>query len=149
MKNPETLEKLCEITERNLEKAVRELDNDPGKMSMQDAEYLDKLTHTLKSIKTTMAMEGYGSSERRGRSPYTGRYVSRDGGSYDGSYDNGRSMYAYDGGSYDDGNSRSYRGSYEGRSMNGNEMKEKLRRMADETYDERVKRALHTAMQQI
>ena len=39
--------------------------------------------------------------------------------------------------------------SYEGRSMHGDEMKEKLRRMSDETDDERVKRALREAMRSI
>ena len=52
---------------------------------------------------------------------------------------------------WDDGSSRdgSYRGSYEGRSYHSDEMKEKLRRLADEADDERVKRALHAAMQSI
>lgn len=153
MKNMETLEKLCEIVDKRIEKAVEELERDSGKLSMDDAKYLDLLTHTQKSIKTTMAMEGYGHSERRGRDSM-GRYTSRDGGSYEGAH----SEWGYypvrswdDGRSYEDGGSHrgSYRGgSYEGRSMHGDETKEKLRRMADETDDERVKRALHAAMQQ-
>ena len=142
MKNTESLEKLCEIVEKQLDKAVKELENDPGKLPMQDAEYLDKLTHTIKSIKTTLAMEGYGSSERRGRDSM-GRYTSRDGGSYDGSYD----------GSYYDGSRRSYADgsyrSYEGRSMHGDEMREKLERMMRETDDPKVRNALHTAMNNI
>jgi len=140
MKNTETLERLCEIVEKQLDKAVKELENDPGKLPMQDAEYLDKLTHTIKSIKTTLAMEGYGSSERRGRDSM-GRYTSRDGGSY---YD-GESRRSYADGSYADG---SYR-SYEGRSMHGDEMREKLERMMRETDDPKVRNALHTAMNNI
>ena len=139
MKNPETLEKLCEIVEQQLEKAVRELENDPGRMPMQDAEYLDKLTHTMKSLKTTMAMEGYGSSERRGRDRM-GRFTSREGsyeGSYDGSYD----------GSYEGG---SRRGSYNGsrRSMHG-DPREELRKMMEQADDERVRKALEKAMREI
>ncbi len=132
MKNTDTLERLCEIVSKRLEMAVDELERDSGKLSADDAKYIDLLTHSLKSIKTTLAMEGYGKSERRGRDSM-GRYVSRD----DGSYDDGHSGWyyaprrAWSDGSYDDG------------------MKEKLRRMADETDDERVKRALHTAMQQM
>lgn len=121
----DTLERLCEIVDERLEKVTDELERDSGKLSMEDAKYLDLLTHTKKSLATTLAMEGYGHSERRGRDS-RGRYVSRDG-------------------AYDDG--ESYRGY--GRSMHGDEMKDKLRRMAEETDDERVKRALHTAMQQI
>ncbi len=131
MKNTDTLERLCEIVDKKLDKAVDALERDGGKLPMEDAKYLDLLTHTQKSIKTTLAMEGYGSSERRGRDSM-GRYVSRDGGSYD------------DGESY-----RSYRGSYEGRSMHGDEMKEKLRRMSDETDDPNVKRALREAMRSL
>ena len=135
MKNTETLEKLCEIVDKRLDMAVDELSREGGKLSMEDAKYLDLLTHTQKSIKTTLAMDGYGSSERRGRDSM-GRYVSRDG--------EGHSGYYYPMRAWDDGESyRSYRGSYD------DGMKEKLRRMAEETDDERVKRALHTAMQQI
>ena len=136
MKNTETLEKLCEIVDKRLEMAVDELSREGGKLSMDDAKYLDLLTHTQKSIKTTLAMEGYGSSERRGRDSM-GRYVSREGEGHSGYYypmrawDDGESYRSYRGMSYDDG------------------MKEKLRRMAEETDDERVKRALHTAMQNI
>ena len=90
MKDTKTLEKLCEIVEKRLDMAVDELSREGGKLSMEDAKYLDLLTHTQKSIKTTLAMDGYGSSERRGRDSM-GRYTSRDGSSYygDRSYDNG------------------------------------------------------------
>ena len=119
----ESIERLCKIVERQLDKAVDVLEQD-GKIQAQDVDYIDKLTHTLKSIKTTLAMEGYGNSERRGRSPMTGRYVSRDG-SYDGGYDGSR------------------RG---GRSMDGGEVREKLRHMMEQTDDEHVKSALREAM---
>lgn len=147
MKNPETLEKLCEIVDKQIEKAVDALEREGGKLPMDDAKYLDLLTHTQKSIKTTLAMEGYGSSERRDRDSM-GRYTSRadgmdgEGGNSGWGYYPGR---AWDGGSYD---GRSYRG-YDGRSMHGNEVKEQLRDLMEKADDERVKRALHTAMQQM
>lgn len=56
----EDLEELCGTVSKELEKANKKLN---GNMSAGDVEYLDKLTHMLKSIKTTMAMidseEGY------------------------------------------------------------------------------------------
>lgn len=60
-----------------------------GEMSTTDLEKIDKLAHAMKSLATYTAMkeaEGYsdGMSGRRGRSPSTGRYVSRDGGYADG-----------------------------------------------------------------
>ena len=144
--NTEILEKACKLAEKQLAKIVESAERD-GKLPIQDAECVNYLTHTNKSVKTTLAMEGYGSSERR--SSVTGRYVSRDGGSYDGgsygggsygggSYDGG----SYRGGSYDGGSSR--RGSYD-RSMRGDE-REQIERMIRDTDDERVKRALTEAM---
>ncbi|MBO7669844.1 MAG: hypothetical protein J6S60_04565 [Oscillospiraceae bacterium] len=117
--NTESLEKLCRIVERQIEKAVDVLDREGGKLPANDAEYLDKLTHTLKSIKTTLAMEGYGSSGRRDS---MGRY------SREGSYEGGRSFES---------------------SMHGDNVREELRRMMNETGDERVKRALHEAMREL
>ncbi len=63
------LEELCETVSKELEDANSKTRG--GKLSMGDLDYLDKLTHTLKSIKTTMAMleSGY-SADRR----YSGRY---------------------------------------------------------------------------
>ena len=131
MKDTETLERLCKIVEKQLEKAVDELDQRNGKLPQADAEYLDYLTHTIKSIKTTLAMEGYGSSERRGRDSM-GRYTSRD---------DGRSEWGYYPRAWDDG--RSYE--REGRSMHG-EDREKLERLMNETSDPSVKRALREAL---
>ena len=113
-----TLEKLCEIVSERLDMVADSLSREDGKLSMEDAKYLDLLTHTQKSLKTTMAMEGYGSSGRRDS---MGRYA-RDG------------YHSYDG---------------DGRSMTGGEMKEKVRRMMDDTDDERVKRALRSALHQM
>lgn len=57
--------------------------------SAAELDQIDKLTHSLKSIETIMAMRGgegseaggsYGGSYARGRSMRTGRYVSRDDG---------------------------------------------------------------------
>lgn len=131
----EYLERLCKAVEKQLEKAADALEREGGKLPAQDADYLDKLTHTLKSIKTTLAMEGYGSSERRGRDSM-GRYTSRDGG-YEGSGYYPMWRGAWDG-------EGSMRGSYE-RSMHGDE-REKIERMIHDTDDERVKRALTEAI---
>ena len=67
-------------------------------MSIQDLEKIDKLYHALKSKATYEAMkeaeeyEEGGFSGRRGRSPSTGRYVSRDSGrSYADGYSQGYS----------------------------------------------------------
>lgn len=71
------LHELCEVLEDELTEVNDKLRG--GKMSAGDLDYIDKLTHAIKSIKTTIAME---------ESDYSGNY-----GMYGRSYD-------YDGRSY-------------------------------------------------
>lgn len=73
------LHELCESVSRELAD-VNEKIRAAGKMSPGDLEVADKLTHTLKSIKATIAM-----MEDEGGSYDDGRY-SRDGYPYHGSY---------------------------------------------------------------
>lgn len=122
----EELYDLCETLEKDLAKTNDKLRMAGGELSGSDLEYIDKLTHSIKSIKTTVAMieaddgfsregggsyaggnrgggggggrsrEGGGMSGARGRSRRTGRYVSREGGM------SGRRGYSREGGmSYD------------------------------------------------
>lgn len=68
----EDLHGACEVMSRELGEMVDKVEQAGGKMSAGDLEVLDKLTHGIKSIKTTMAMmdaDGYseGSYARRGR----------------------------------------------------------------------------------
>ena len=93
-KKLETLYDLCEKVSDKLEECKRNLDG-ADTMTVTDIDVVDKLTHTLKCIKATIAMmeadeEDGGSSERS--YAYRGRMRSRDGGSYgDGGY-SGRRM---------------------------------------------------------
>ena len=47
---------LCEVVNRAIKDANEKIRNAGGKLTAGDVEYVDKLTHTLKSIKTTIAM---------------------------------------------------------------------------------------------
>lgn len=84
-KKIETLHKLCEALVEELEEYSRKIEKSDG-MSAGDLEAVDKLSHALKSIKTTIAMmesddEG-GNSYRGGNS---NRYMPWYGGiSYEG-----------------------------------------------------------------
>lgn len=83
----ETLYELCETVDRELSEANEKIRKAGGKLSAGDVDYLDKLTHMLKSIKTTAAMMD-AEGEDGG---YSGRYMMPRG-------------YAYnDGRSYADG----------------------------------------------
>lgn len=79
------LENLCKTVEREIEEMNDKIRKSGGKLSSSDLEYVDKLTHTLKSIKTTMAMmdSGYSNyydnrTEARRRDSM-GRYTRDDG----------------------------------------------------------------------
>ena len=50
------LEELCHVVKRKISEANEKMRMSNGDLSGGDVEYIDKLTHTLKSIKTTMAM---------------------------------------------------------------------------------------------
>lgn len=102
MHNIEDLHELCETISREIGDANEKIRQAGGKLSGEDLTYLDKLTHTMKSLKTTIAMmeaedgesgrysygmygdNSYnnGGSYRRSRNSM-GRYTSRRGYSYD------------------------------------------------------------------
>lgn len=89
-----SLHELCETLSREIEKANAKIRKANGELTAGDIEYIDKLTHSLKSVKATIAMleaEDGGSYDYSGRRRY-----SRDSRSYRRSYDD-----SYDG-SYDD-----------------------------------------------
>lgn len=80
------LNELCDVLGDELVEVNDKLRG--GKMSAGDLDYVDKLTHAIKSIKTTIAMEGsdysgddgrymYGRSYRGRRRDSMGRYSSR------------------------------------------------------------------------
>lgn len=86
------LKHICEILENELANVNKKLDKSGGVLSGDDISYIDKLTHSIKSIKTTIAMveaedggesgyympmhRSYGESYARDR---MGRYTSRRG----------------------------------------------------------------------
>lgn len=109
-------------------KLERELHEIAGnELTIASLDVIDKLTHSIKSIDTIMAMEGYsdGSSYRRGRDSM-GRYVSRDGRDYSGDRD-----YSRD------------------RSGDRNSLMHELKTMMHETDNEDSKKLIESWMRQI
>lgn len=77
----EMLEDTCEMLNRELERANAKLTKSGGDMSVGDLDYIDKLTHAIKSVKTTLAMlesDGYS----HGYDYADGDMSMREGGSY-------------------------------------------------------------------
>lgn len=118
----EDLEGICEVVSEKLADANEKMKGSQGKLTSGDLEYLDMLTHVLKSVKTTMAMmESESNNSMRG---------SYEGGSYN-SYDGGMSRRSYEG--------RSGRGRYSGRMYRDTGMINELRSMMQQTDDEHTR----------
>ena len=133
----EDLEELCHAVEKDLEKTNEKLRMSGGEMSGSDLEYVDKLTHTLKSIKTTMAMMD---AEENGYS-HDGRGMSD--GNYSGHY--APSGRYYNGYSYAGGRGRNARRDSMGRYSRGysrgnDEMLEQVRDLMEQSPDDQTKR---------
>lgn len=113
-KKLDTLYDLCETVSKELETANEKIKSAGGEVSGGDIEFLDRLTHIMKSLKTTIAMMESEMMDEGNSGYYGGRYY------YDGmSMDNGRSgrssSYARGGrggSSYARGNSYARNNSY-------------------------------------
>ncbi len=134
------LHELCETLSREIGETNAKIRKAGGKLSAGDLEYVDKLTHALKSVKATMKMleeEGYS-----GMYPYS--YDNGNMGGMGGSYNRGSYRGSYRGGSYARGRgsnaNRDSRGRYasEGYSRGG-DMVEELRDLMEDAPDERTK----------
>ena len=127
------LHETCETLSRELGEANEKIKRAGGKMSSGDLEYLDRLTHAIKSVKTTIAMmEAEDEGESGYYMPMYGRgyggrsYGERGGDSYARRRDNmGRYTSRRGGMSYDDG------------------MVEELRDLMDRAPDEPTRREFH------
>lgn len=142
----ETLYQLCETINIELDEYNKKIQNANGKMNMSDLEVIDKLTHALKSIKTTIAMmeaedKGYSGHYWDGRYYYDGE-TSMDGGSSNrGSYDGGSYR-----GSYEDGSNGSYgRGPYANRDRMGRYAERYSRADANEDFKRELEEAMAKA----
>ena len=130
------LHELCDTIKNEISDANDKIEKAGGKLSAGDIDYIDKLTHTLKSVKAVIAM-------MEGDDEYSSRY-------YDGmSYARGRgsrakrdsmgryaSDYRHDG-SYRDGSYRD--GSYRDGMYSREGFADKLRELMREAPSEHIK----------
>lgn len=107
-----SLHELCETVSRELEECNDKIRMAGGKLSPGDVEYLDKITHMLKSIKTTIAMmeaeedgysENWGGMSYAGGRGYRGNSMARGGRGRRNNNPMGRNQYSREGYSYEDG----------------------------------------------
>ena len=131
------LHETCETLSRELGEANKKIERAGGKMSSGDLEYLDRLTHAIKSVKTTIAMM---EAEDKGESGY---YMPARmyGNSYGDSYRN----------PYRDGDSyrRDSMGRYSSRRSYDSGLVDELHEIMDKAPDESVKRDIKRAIDKI
>ena len=129
------MEMACELLHEQLGDLVRKVKNNG--MSTGDLEKLDKLTHSLKSVKGTMQMEQAEEDGYSGMYPYMG--YGR------GSYERGGSYNGSNGGSYARGRGqrRDSMGRYSGeRGYSRNDLSDKMRELMEDAPDERTRREI-------
>ena len=149
----ETLYELCETISRELDEANEKIRKAGGKLTAGDTDYIDKLTHSLKSIKTTIAMmeaeEDGGYSGRM--MPYYGRMSYSDGDNGSGIGTTGRS-YARGRGARRDSIGRysregnSYGGGY---SMADDDFRMELEELMKSAPNEQVRQKLQRMMSEM
>ena len=144
----EDLKELCERISKEIADANEKL-RQQDSMNGGDIEYLDKLTHTLKSIKTTMAMMDADGGE------YSRGY--RDGHGYNDGYGDGNDGYGRD--DYgNDGYGRRYeargRGRYArrdsmGRYADSGDMVKQLESLMESAPDDRTRQEIQKIVQKM
>lgn len=155
----EHMQSLCDSLEyayRDLAKVNQQIRNNNTDLNPSHVEYLDRLTHTIKSLETTKAMKEAAEGGERGdygdRGGYGMRRMPYQGGYYPGSmYPVGGYRDGYAEGGYRDGGMR---GSYgrntdrdaAGRYADDANMRDKLREMMANTRDERTRQDLQRMM---
>lgn len=137
------LHELCETISREIGDANEKIRAAGGKLSAGDVDYIDKLTHTLKSIKSALAMMEDESGEYSSRS-----YPDGMGGSYrtyprmymrGGSYARGRNARRDSMGRY----------SREGGYSRDGGMVEELRELMEDAPNETIKREMQRLVDKI
>lgn len=113
------LHEMCDTLSHELREANEKISNGGGKLSGSDLDYVDKLTHALKSIKTTIAMMEAEGETSGYDGTYTGTYGRR--------------------GSYARGRRRDSMGRYSSRYSGNNDMVAELRDLMEDAPDERVR----------
>lgn len=140
-----TLHDLCEVISRELEDANEKIRKAGGKLSAGDVDYIDKLTHALKSIKTTIAMmeaedeDGY---SNRGYMPYYGgsNYAGRMNAKRD-----SMGRYSRESGDYSRNRGNSYGGNGYSYAEDMEQTKDEIRELSQKMPEEhrrKIERAL-------
>ena len=125
------LHEMCETLSRELGEANEKIRNSGGKLNGSDLDYVDKLSHALKSVKTTIAMM----EADEGGSGYYPMYRN----SYNGNSYRGRNSYAH----------RDGMGRYSSRYSRDDDMIAELRELMEESKDDRTRQEFQRFIEKI
>ena len=147
----EHMQSLCDSLEfayRDLAKVNQQIRNAGGDISPSSNEYMERLTHTIKSLETTKAMKQAAENEERGGyGGYGMRRMYYPGSMYPvGSYRDDGMPRDYRDGGYRDGYERDRDRDSMGRFADGQNMRDKLRTMMASTRDENTRMELQRMM---
>lgn len=143
MDNMKELHEICETVSRAIAQANEKIRNAGGKLSASDADYVDRLTHILKSVKGVIKMEEDADMD----TGYSERMYSRG-------YDRGSYRGSYDGGSYGRGRMNARRdsmGRYSGNDdySRGGDMVEELRGLMNMAPDDQTRQEMQRLIQKM
>lgn len=139
------LHEVCETVSRAIASANEKIRGAGGKLSAGDADYIDKLLHSLKSVKAVIKME----EEADMDDGYSERMYSRGydrGGSYRGSYGDG--SYGRGRGRYANRDSMGRYSSNDGYSRGGN-MIDELRELMQDAPDQETRQEMQRLIQKM
>lgn len=153
----EHIQNICDSLDyayRDLAKVNQQIRNNGENLNQASMEYLDKLSHAIKSLETTKAMKeaaeenergGYGMRGDRGGYGMRRMYYPPSTYPVGGYRDDGMPMDYRDGG-YHDGYGRDRDRDSMGRFADGQNMRDKLRAMMANTRDENTRMELQRMM---
>lgn len=149
MDNIDTLYDLCDTISNEIEEANAKIRKAGGKLTAGDVDYINKLTHTLKSLKTTIAMMEADEGEYS-NADGNGAYTGNMGGSYARGGNRGGS-YARDGRGRGGNAKRDSMGRYSrrGYSRDGGGVREMLEDALEEAQTEHEREAIRRAMMEL
>lgn len=136
MDNYKEMHELCETLTGEVKEMNAKIRAAGGKMSPQDLENVDKLTHALKSIKATMAMD----EEEEGYS----EYYPMGGNSYRRNRDSMGRYSRYNGWTGAPGIPR-----YPNRNYSRNDLVDKIRQLMDNAPDDRTRQDIQRMVERM
>lgn len=148
MKMLENLHELCEKLERELKEVNTKLNQSGAKINSDDLSIIDKLTHSIKSVKTVIAMEEYPDGYS---GEYSGEYSREGGWNYNRPYYTSGNYYGNSGARRmrDSMGRYTSRDSGYSRDASRQKMVDKLSTLLDDTMSDSERQAINECIEKI